>query len=110
MGKQEISRREFVRRSTEAGIALAAAPFFLESGRAGAAMQTVAASDRSNEAGGGSMIGVRHLWYRSLQSSGCDGEPVQSDGTQISLAVDVLSGVGRYGETGTCVPAVRNTH
>src|SRR5215469_1782115 len=46
MGKQEISRREFVRRSTEAGVALAAAPFFLESARAGAATQTVAASDR----------------------------------------------------------------
>ena len=46
MGKQEISRREFVRRSTEAGIALAAAPFLLESARADAAMQTAAASDR----------------------------------------------------------------
>jgi len=46
MGTQEISRREFVRRSTEAGIALAAAPLFLESGRADVALQTVAASDR----------------------------------------------------------------
>lgn len=46
MDKQEVSRREFVRRSTAAGIALAAAPFFLEAGRAGAAMQTGTASDR----------------------------------------------------------------
>ena len=46
MAKDEISRREFVRRSTGAGIALAASPFFLEPRRADAAMQPVSASDR----------------------------------------------------------------
>ena len=46
MDIDEISRREFVRRSTGAGIALAASPFLLEPSRAGAATQTVSASDR----------------------------------------------------------------
>lgn len=46
MDKDEISRREFVRRSTGAGIALAASPFFLPPIRAGAATPAVAASDR----------------------------------------------------------------
>lgn len=46
MAKDEISRREFIRCSTGAGIALAAAPYFLEPRRADAAMQTVSASHR----------------------------------------------------------------
>ncbi|HEX5208159.1 MAG TPA: Gfo/Idh/MocA family oxidoreductase [Steroidobacteraceae bacterium] len=46
MDKREISRREFVRRSTQAGIVLAASPYFLHAHAAGAAMQSVAASDR----------------------------------------------------------------
>jgi predicted dehydrogenase len=46
MDKDEISRREFVRRATGAGIALVASPVFLDPRRAGAATQTVAASDR----------------------------------------------------------------
>ena len=46
MDKREMSRREFVRRSTGAGIVLAASPYFLRAQPAGAAMQPVAPSDR----------------------------------------------------------------
>src|SRR5256886_14702855 len=46
MDKNEISRREFVRRSTGAGIALAASPFFLEPGPADGVTQPVSSSDR----------------------------------------------------------------
>jgi len=46
MVKRELSRREFVRRSTQAGIVLAASPYFLHAHPAGAATQPVAASDR----------------------------------------------------------------
>ena len=46
MDKREMSRREFVRRSTQAGIVLAASPYFLQARSAGAAAPAVAASDR----------------------------------------------------------------
>jgi predicted dehydrogenase len=46
MDEREMSRREFVRRSTQAGIVLAAAPYFWGARAAGAATPPVAASDR----------------------------------------------------------------
>ena len=45
MDEREMSRREFVRRSTRAGIVLAASPYFLRAHPASASAQSVAASD-----------------------------------------------------------------
>ena len=66
MDKDELSRREFVRRSTGVSIALAASPFFLEPRRAGAAMQTVSASDRVRFG----MIGIGMQGSGVLDASG----------------------------------------
>lgn len=54
MVEDGISRREFVRRSTRAGLALAISPYLPDRARAGAATRTVASSDRV----GFGMIGI----------------------------------------------------
>src|SRR5919108_304922 len=79
MAKDEISRREFVRRSTEAGIALAMSPFFLEASRARAAMQTVPASDRVRFG----MIGI------GMQGAGVLDTSVRLPGVECVAACDL---------------------
>ena len=79
MDKNEISRREFVRRSTGAGIALAASPFFLEPGPADGVMQTVSSSDRVHFG----MIGI------GMQGSGVLDTAVRLSGVECVAACDL---------------------
>src|SRR6059058_2305407 len=79
MDKNEISRREFVRRSTGAGIALAASPFFLEPGPADGATQTVSSSDRVHFG----MIGI------GMQGSGVLDTAVRLSGVECVAACDL---------------------
>src|SRR6266446_5528140 len=79
MDKNEISRREFVRRSTGAGIALAASPFFLEPGAADGVAQTVASSDRVHFG----MIGI------GMQGSGVLDTAVRLSGVECVAACDL---------------------
>ncbi len=79
MDKNEISRREFVRRSTGAGIALAASPFFLEPGPADGVTQTVSSSDRVHFG----MIGI------GMQGSGVLDTAVRLSGVECVAACDL---------------------
>ena len=79
MDKPEMSRREFVRRSTQAGIVLAASPYFLHSRSAGAAMQSVAASDRIRFG----MVGI------GMRGSGVLDACVRVPGVECAAACDL---------------------
>src|SRR5947207_13758677 len=79
MDNNEISRREFVRRSTGAGIALAASPFFLEPGPADGVTQTVSSSDRVHFG----MIGI------GMQGSGVLDTAVRLSGVECVAACDL---------------------
>src|SRR5256885_12511268 len=76
MDKTEISRREFVRRSTGTGIALAASPFFLEPGPADGVTQMVSSSDRVHFG----MIGI------GMQGSGVLDTAVRLSGVECVAA------------------------
>jgi len=67
MDKNEISRREFVRRSTGAGIALAAVALFPGARSSGRRDATVSASDRVTSG----MIGSRDARLRGIRRCRC---------------------------------------
>ena len=82
MDKREMSRREFVRRSTRAGIMLAASPYFLHAQPSGAATQSVAASDRIRFG----MIGI------GMRGSGLLDACVRLPGVECAAACDLYDG------------------
>jgi predicted dehydrogenase len=103
MDKREMSRREFVRRSTGAGIVLAASPYLLHTRSAGAATQSVAPSDRVRFG----MIGI------GMRGSGLLDACVRLPGVECVAACDLYDGrhtlaneiIG--GATGKTVPTTR---
>jgi predicted dehydrogenase len=103
MDKREMSRREFVRRSTRTGIVLAAAPYFLQAQPAGAATQAVAASDRVRFG----MIGI------GMRGSGVLDACVRLPGVECAAACDLyddrrtLANEIIGGATGKTVPTTR---
>jgi predicted dehydrogenase len=103
MDKREISRREFVRRSTRAGIVLAASPYLLRVPRAGGAAQSVAASDRVRFG----MIGI------GMRGSGLLDACVRLPGVECAAACDLyderhtLANEIIGGSTGKTVPTTR---
>lgn len=103
MDEREMSRREFVRRSTQAGIVLAASPSLLHARSAGTGTQSVAASDRIRFG----MIGI------GMRGSGVLDACVRLPGVECvaacdlyddrhTLANEIISGV-----TGRTVPTTR---
>jgi predicted dehydrogenase len=103
MDKREISRREFVRRSTGAGIVLAASPYFSQTQPAGAATQPVAPSDRVRFG----MIGI------GMRGSGVLDTCVRLPGVECVAACDLYDGRRTLaneiisGATGKTVPTTR---
>lgn len=103
MEKDEISRREFMRRSTGAGLALAAPPYFLNSARAGAPPQSVPASERVRFG----MIGI------GMEGSGVLDTSIRLPGVECVAACDVyderhtLANEIISGVTGKTVPTTR---
>jgi predicted dehydrogenase len=79
MAKDEMSRREFIRGSTGAGIALAAAPYLLAPHPADAAMPTVSANDRVRFG----MIGI------GMRGSGVLDTSVRLPGVECVAACDL---------------------
>ncbi|HJS89781.1 MAG TPA: Gfo/Idh/MocA family oxidoreductase [Steroidobacteraceae bacterium] len=98
-----MSRREFVRRSTRAGIVLAASPYLMHAGPAGATMQSGAASDRIRFG----MIGI------GMRGSGLLATAVQLPGIECVAACDLyddrhtLANEIISGATGKSVPTTR---
>lgn len=98
-----MSRREFVRRSTRTGIVLAASPYLMHAGPAGAAMQPGAASDRVRFG----MIGI------GMRGSGLLATAVQLPGIECVAACDLyddrhtLANEIISGATGKTVPTTR---
>ncbi|MEJ2009247.1 MAG: Gfo/Idh/MocA family oxidoreductase [Acidobacteriota bacterium] len=103
MDKDGISRREFMRRSTGAGIALAAPPYFLNPDQAGAAPQSVPAGNRVRFG----MIGI------GMEGSGVLGTSVRLPGVECVAACDLYDGRHTLanqiisGATGKTVPTTR---
>jgi predicted dehydrogenase len=103
MDKREMSRREFVRRSTRAGIVLAASPYFLQAQPAGATTQSVAPSDRIRFG----MIGI------GMRGSGVLDTCVRLPGIECVAACDLYDGRHTLaneiisGATGKTVPTTR---
>jgi predicted dehydrogenase len=103
MDKREMSRREFVRRSTQAGIVLAASPYFLQAHAAGGARQSVAASDRVRFG----MIGI------GMRGSGVLDSCVRLPGVECVAACDLYDDRHKLaneiigGATGKTVPTTR---
>jgi len=103
MDEREMSRRDFVRRSTQAGIVLAAAPYLLGARQAGAAMQSVGASDRIRFG----MIGI------GMRGSGVLDTCVRLPGIECVAACDLYDGRHTLanqiisGATGKTVPTTR---
>jgi predicted dehydrogenase len=103
MDKREMSRREFVRRSTQTGIVLAASPYFLHAHPAAAAARSVAASDRVRFG----MIGI------GMRGSGVLAACVRLPGVECAAACDLyddrhtLANEIISGATGKTVPTTR---
>ena len=103
MDEREMSRREFVRRSTQAGIVLAASPYLLHARPAGAATPSVAASDRIRFG----MIGI------GMRGSGVLDTCVRLPGVECVAACDLYDGRHTLaneiisGATGKTVPTTR---
>jgi predicted dehydrogenase len=79
MDLKEMSRREFVRRSTGTGIALAASPYLLHPGRAEGGVRTVSVGDRVRFG----MIGV------GMRGSGLLDAAVRLPGVECAAACDL---------------------
>jgi predicted dehydrogenase len=103
MDKREISRREFVRRSAQTGIVLAASPYFLHAQAAAAAARSVAASDRVRFG----MIGI------GMRGSGVLDACIRLPGVECAAACDLyddrhtLANEIISGATGKTVPTTR---
>ena len=103
MDEREMSRREFVRRSTQAGIVLAASPSLLHARPPGAGTPSVAASDRIRFG----MIGI------GMRGSGVLDACVRLPGVECVAACDLYDDRHRLaneiisGATGRTVPTTR---